>query len=79
MNSSAPTATKMRTWMTLLVVLLLLSPPLLVHVEKPSPTRIMEVLSFLTSQETWMNMQEDADAWKMPTWNGRPRIQKPDA
>ncbi len=38
----------------------------------------METLSFLSSQETWLRLhQGEPDAWKTPTWNGRPRIQKP--
>ena len=60
------------------VAILLLLPPLLVNIHKPPPTRIMETLSFLSSQETWLRMHEkDPDAWQMPTLNGRPRIEKP--
>lgn len=65
-------------WSALLLILLLTLPPLLIEVHKPSPTRIMETLSFLSSQETWLRMHQGyPGAWKMPTWNGQPRIQKP--
>lgn len=62
----------------LLLVLILTLPPLLIEVHRPAPTRIMETLSFLSSQETWLRLYRgEPDAWKSPTWNGRPRIQKP--
>lgn len=64
--------------MLIALVLLLCAPPLLINVGKPDPVRIMESLSFLTSQETWLRIhQGESEAWKMPSWNGEPRIQKP--
>lgn len=75
--SPARPVSRGRVWLTLAVLLLMLLAPLLVNVQAPSPTRIMEVLSFFTSQETWLNLQDDPGAWTMPTWNGRPRVQKP--
>jgi len=69
---------KHHPFISLVIILLLLLPPLLVKVGVPSPTRIMETLSFFSSQETWLHIHEgNADAWKMPTINGVPRIQKP--
>lgn len=66
------------SWILIVLVLLLCAPPLLINVGKPDPVRIMESLSFLTSQETWLRMhQGEPEAWKMPSWNGEPRIQKP--
>ena len=65
-------------WILLALVLLLCAPPMLINVGKPDPVRIMEVLSFMTSQETWLRIHHgETDAWKMPSWNGEPRIQKP--
>jgi len=65
-------------WILIALVLLLCAPPLLLNVGKPDPVRIMESLSFLTSQETWLRMHHgESEAWKMPSWNGEPRIQKP--
>ena len=69
---------KNHLWVRLIIVLLLCAPPLLVRVGTPAPVRIMESLSFLSSQETWLRMhQGEPDAWKMPTWNGNPRVEKP--
>ena len=58
--------------------LLLCSAPLLVHYEKSGPCRVMENLCVMSSQETWMRQQAgEADAWVLPSWNGRPRVNKP--
>lgn len=71
-------ASRTRSFITLALILIILAPPLFINVGRPAPTRIMETLSFLTSQETWLRMRnEDPNAWKMPSWNGLPRIQKP--
>ena len=60
------------------LVVLLLLPPLLVNVHKPPPTRMMEAVSFLSSQETWLQIHAgNSAAWQMPTLNGQPRIEKP--
>jgi 4-amino-4-deoxy-L-arabinose transferase-like glycosyltransferase len=38
----------------------------------------MEVLSLVTSQETWLRQQAgETHAWLQPTWNGQLRIHKP--
>ena len=67
-----------RTWSSLALVLALCAPPLCVRVGEPAPVRIMESLSFLTSQETWLRLhQGESSAWRMPSWNGAPRVQKP--
>lgn len=69
---------KNNPWLPLALVLVLCAPPLLVRVAAPDPVRIMESLSFMTSQETWLRMHGgETDAWKMPSWNGEPRVQKP--
>lgn len=78
MNGAAHTGSRRTAWIALAVSVLLLLPPLLVNVGKPPPTRIMETLSFLSSQETWLRMhQGEPGAWQMPSLNGRPRIEKP--
>lgn len=67
-----------RMWSLLALVLALCAPPLCVRVGEPDPVRIMESLSFLTSQETWLRLhQGESSAWRMPSWNGAPRVQKP--
>ncbi len=66
-----------------LVFLLLLSllPGLvavLTDIGRPHATNHMEVMTLVTSQETWLRMLDgEKGAWKMPSWNGRPRIRKP--
>ena len=38
----------------------------------------MEVINLLSSQETWLRQAAgEREAWLMPSWNGRPRIEKP--
>lgn len=77
LNGSSPRS-RPSAGLMLFLVLVLVIPPLFVEVHRPAPTRIMEILGFLSSQETWLRMHGgEQDAWKMPTWNGRPRIQKP--
>lgn len=52
--------------------------PLLVHYNTSGAARIMENLSIMSSQETWLRQQQgEPNAWLMPTWNGRPRVNKP--
>jgi 4-amino-4-deoxy-L-arabinose transferase-like glycosyltransferase len=78
MSGSANGRLSRTAWLGLAVSILLLLPPLLVNVHKPPPTRIMETLSFLSSQETWLRMHTgEPDAWQMPSLNGQPRIEKP--
>ncbi len=66
---------------TLAYVLLLLAvclPPCLVRLSLTEPARIMENLSVLSSQETWLRLHAgERDAWLVPSHNGRPRIHKP--
>ncbi|MDD2236758.1 MAG: phospholipid carrier-dependent glycosyltransferase [Kiritimatiellae bacterium] len=71
----------MRTRQNLLLFILLMAAgalPLLVHYDTSGPARIMENLSIMSSQETWLRMQQgEEQAWLVPTWNGRPRVNKP--
>lgn len=44
----------------------------------PDSTFHMEVMSLMPSQETWLRCHEgEARAWVVPSWNGRPRLNKP--
>ncbi len=71
----------MRNGRNLLLFILLLAAcalPLLVHYDTSGPARIMENLSIMSSQEAWLRMQQgEEQAWLAPTWNGRPRVNKP--
>ena len=71
----------MRHQKNLMGFLLLLAAcalPLLVNCGASGPARIMENLSIMSSQETWLRMQQgEEQAWLVPTWNGRPRVNKP--
>jgi len=58
------------------VVLCLL--PLLWKAGVPDSTFHMEVMSLMPSQETWLRCHAgEARAWVLPSWNGRPRLNKP--
>ncbi len=62
----------------LVLVLWLCLPAVLVQLDQTAPSRIMENLSILTSQETWMRVcAGEADSWVVPSWNGQPRVNKP--
>lgn len=44
----------------------------------PDSTFHMEVMSLMPSQETWLRGHEGGKrAWIVPSWNGRPRLNKP--
>lgn len=59
-------------------VLLLCLLPLAWKVGVPDSTFHMEVMSLMPSQETWLRGHEgDERAWIVPSWNGRPRLNKP--
>ena len=62
----------------LLLSLLVCLPPMLIKAGNTEPDRIMENHTMVSSQETWVRRQSgENDAWLMPSWNGRPRIEKP--
>ena len=51
---------------------------MLINAGHTEPDRIMENHTMVSSQETWVRQQSgEKDAWLMPSWNGRPRIEKP--
>ncbi len=63
-----------RWWVIGLVLLL----PLVVAYDRTEPARIMENLSVMSSQDTWLRVHAGEEhAWLVPSWNGRPRINKP--
>jgi 4-amino-4-deoxy-L-arabinose transferase-like glycosyltransferase len=62
----------------LLLSLAICAPAIFVRVGQPEPDRIMENITVMSSQETWVRQRGgERDAWLMPSWNGRPRIEKP--
>ncbi len=68
----------LRTAALLCLLIAVLLPPYLVHMEKASPSRSMEKICMLSSQETWLLLHEGrADAWQTPSMGGVPRIEKP--
>jgi 4-amino-4-deoxy-L-arabinose transferase-like glycosyltransferase len=67
-----------RVWSFLLLSLFVCLPPMLIGAGNTEPDRIMENHTMVSSQETWVRQQSgEKDAWLMPSWNGRPRIEKP--
>ncbi|MFH0953789.1 MAG: phospholipid carrier-dependent glycosyltransferase [Verrucomicrobiota bacterium] len=73
-----PASSGSRAWLLLAASLLVCLPPILVRIGEPEPDRIMENITILSSQETWVRQHAgEKDAWLMPSWNGRPRIEKP--
>jgi 4-amino-4-deoxy-L-arabinose transferase-like glycosyltransferase len=66
-------------WAAPLLALLIALPPMFVRHGATQPARIMEHLSILTSQETWLALKSGAPgaSWVIPTWNGEPRVNKP--
>jgi len=66
----------------LLGILLICLPPLWVSRDRQY-LRVMEDFTISSAQETWLRQQgtaaieQDHDAWKIPTINGQPRLRKP--
>ncbi len=59
-------------------VILLCLLPLVWKAGVPDSTFHMEVMSLMPSQETWLRCQKgNPHAWIVPSWNGRPRLNKP--
>jgi 4-amino-4-deoxy-L-arabinose transferase-like glycosyltransferase len=74
----AESGTRLRTWGMLVLALGLCVTPMLIELGRPDTTRTMEKITLTTSRETWTSYKAgDADALLVPTWNGRPRINKP--
>ncbi len=52
--------------------------PLAMKVGQEDATRHMEVMSLVSSQETWLRQHAgESQAWLIPSWNGRDRLNKP--
>jgi 4-amino-4-deoxy-L-arabinose transferase-like glycosyltransferase len=64
-------------WLRLAALVLLTVPPLWVGLGDADCQFHMEVRAVASSQETWMRLADDAQAWRVPSWNGQPRINKP--
>ncbi|MAE60390.1 MAG: hypothetical protein CMJ49_03435 [Planctomycetaceae bacterium] len=67
-----------RLFAMLVVSLLVCVTPLLINLGDADTTRSMEKITLLTSRETWQTCA--SEGWRAaikPTWNGRPRINKP--
>ncbi len=74
---------RVHDWLMLLLVLVVSAGPMFVVVGRGDTKRTMENITVASAQETWLrqhgwqDIPPDADAWLMPTRNGRPRIVKP--
>lgn len=81
MNSENETTNPhgIKTVFLLGVILLLVLPPFIVFVGRPSPVRSMESICMQTSLETWLRVNDgEPMAWWNPTWDGGViRIEKP--
>lgn len=68
---------KTSAWLRCLLMAALVLPPLCAGLHRADCEYHMEVLSLMSSQETWMRQQTDPGAWIIPSWNERPRVNKP--
>ncbi|MCS6772113.1 MAG: phospholipid carrier-dependent glycosyltransferase [Kiritimatiellae bacterium] len=59
------------------LLMLLVMPPLFAGLGSADCEYHMEVMTLASSQETWLRLQTDSESWKLPTWNGSPRVNKP--
>ncbi len=72
-----------RSWLMLLLVLVVSAGPMLITPGRADSKRTMENIAVLSAQETWLrqhgyqDIEADPNAWLMPTRNGNPRIVKP--
>ncbi len=68
-----------KRWGLGLVAMLLIAAPAVVVRLGGSDVRYhMEVLTFASSQETWQRQEQgEAQAWRLPSLNGAPRVKKP--
>ena len=70
--------TRLRMWGMLLLALGLCTLPMLVELQRPDTTRTMEKIALASSRESWTAWRQgDRQALIAPTWNGRPRLNKP--
>ena len=67
-----------RSWWARPALLLALVLPLLLSGLRTGDCLFhMEVRALASSQETWLRQQTDPQAWRVPSWNGEPRVNKP--
>jgi 4-amino-4-deoxy-L-arabinose transferase-like glycosyltransferase len=70
-------------WGWLLLALLITAGPMLAGLSQRDPTRTMEKIVLLRSQETWLRLHGEAgfarepNAWLLPTHWGEPAVTKP--
>jgi 4-amino-4-deoxy-L-arabinose transferase-like glycosyltransferase len=64
-------------WKRAALLILLAAPPLFAGLGAADCEYHMEVMTLASSHETWMRMQSDPNAWRIPSWNGAPRVNKP--
>lgn len=64
-------------WMRAVLLLLIAAPPLYVGLGSADCEYHMEVMTLASAQETWLRSFEDPLAWRIPSWNGAPRVNKP--
>jgi hypothetical protein len=69
---------KLRMWGLLILALGVCCGPLLVELDRPAVGGPLEHVAMLSSRETWRSIHDDVEnAWLIPTWNGRQRVNKP--
>lgn len=77
------TTSAWRAWGLLALAVVLCLPPLIVGLGRERDLRVMEDISLVSSQETFLRIHgtktipAEERAWLMPSWNGKPRITKP--
>jgi len=69
---------KLRMWGLLILSLGVCCGPLLVELHRPAVGGPLEHVAMLSSRETWQSIHNEVEnAWLIPTWNGRQRVNKP--
>lgn len=64
-------------WLRLAALMALTLPALWVGLGDADCMFHMEVRAIASSQETWMRLAAHEQDWRIPSWNGEPRINKP--
>ncbi len=70
---------RLRVWGLLVLCMLAVLPAMLISLDRFDTNYTMEKISLLSSQETWLRQHasDDPTEWLIPSWNGRPRVEKP--
>ncbi len=73
-----PPIDRLRMWAMLIFGLIVITPPLLIGLDRGDIGYTMEKINLVSSQETWLRQARDGgDEWLVPRWNSRPRVAKP--